>query len=58
VVFAHDGVSYIIDGSLLTRTGAVTVDYLTQGWHTGFEISSEFPIAGACAVGGSCGGCG
>jgi len=49
------GITYLIDKDLESQTGLVTVDFVEQGWRSGFMVSSEKPIAsGASSCGGSC----
>jgi Fe-S cluster assembly iron-binding protein IscA len=55
-VFANGDVKYFIDTELLTKTGDVTIDFISEGWQRGFTVSAQNPVTG----GGSCGagGCG
>jgi hypothetical protein len=50
----HGGIVYLIDKELIDRVGIVTVDYLDQGWRSGFMVSSEKPImdGASCGIGG------
>ena len=59
-VFTNGGVQYIIDNDLLKITGDITIDFVSEGWQSGFSISAENPIAESCSSGGTCsaqGGC-
>lgn len=53
--YENDGISYLIDKELLVRLGEVKVDYVEEGWQTGFLVSSSKPIVTApSACGSSC----
>jgi iron-sulfur cluster assembly protein len=50
-----NGITYLIDKELSDRLGEVTVDYVEEGWRTGFMVSSVNPISsGPSACGSSC----
>jgi iron-sulfur cluster assembly protein len=53
-VFDNGGVQYIVDNNLLQMTGDITIDFVTEGWRSGFSISTENPVAGSCSMGGTC----
>ena len=53
-VFTNGGVQYIIDNDTLKMTGGITIDFVTEGWQSGFTIQSENPVAGSCSLDGSC----
>ncbi len=55
-VFNNGGVQYVIDKDLLKNTGDITIDFVNEGWQTGFSISTEKPISGSCATGNTCAG--
>ena len=59
-IFDNGGVQYIIDKDILKMTGDITIDFVTEGWQSGFTIQSQNPVAGSCGVDGTCssqGGC-
>lgn len=48
-------VTYLCERDLLDRLGKVSVDFVEQGWRSGFVVASEKPLGlqlGTC--GGSC----
>jgi len=53
-VFEMGSVTYLADPTLLERTGKITIDYVVEGWNSGFTIESEKPIVRSCAAGGGC----
>lgn len=53
-VFATGMVTYLADSELLERTGNITIDYLVDGWNSGFTIESEKPVGRSCVAGGGC----
>jgi len=60
-VFENDTLKFLVEQSLLTTTGGITVDYIDAGPRSGFGITSVNPIGGGggCSSGscgsGSCG---
>jgi Fe-S cluster assembly iron-binding protein IscA len=68
-IFEQDGVTFLVDNSLFTTTGSITVDYIQSSscgcgrgsGSGGFSVTSENRLSrgGACASGscssGSCG---
>ena len=61
-VFDNDTLKFLVEDSLLTTCGEITVDYMDAGPRAGFGITSANPIgggAGGCSSGscdsGSCG---
>jgi iron-sulfur cluster assembly protein len=61
-VFENDTIKFLVEESLMTTCGGITVDYVDAGPRSGFGITSVNPIssgAGGCSS-GSCGdgGCG
>lgn len=53
--YENDGISYLIDKDLLVRLGEVKVDYVEEGWQTGFMVSSSKPlVTDQSACGSSC----
>ena len=60
-VFENDSLKFLVEDSLLTTCGGITVDFVDAGPRSGFGITSVNPIngAGGCSS-GSCdsGGCG
>jgi iron-sulfur cluster assembly protein len=55
-VFDKDGISFLVDNSLMENCGDIKVDFIDDGFRSGFSIQSTKPIAGA--GGGACGSCG
>lgn len=55
-VFEQGGKQYIIDNDLMQRTGSINIDFIVEGWGSGFTILSEKPVSGSCACSaeGSC----
>ena len=49
---------FLVDGDLLTRCGAVKVDFIEAGSRSGFAITAANSLGtgGGCCSGGSCGG--
>lgn len=60
-IFENDNLKFLVEGSLLTTCGAITVDFVDAGPRSGFGITSTNPISsgGGCSS-DSCGsgGCG
>jgi len=61
-VFENDSIKFLVEGSLMTTCGGITVDFMDAGPRSGFGITSTNLINGAgggCSS-GSCGssGCG
>lgn len=60
-VFDNDSLKFLVEDSLLTATGGITVDYIDAGPRSGFGITSVNPIStgGGCSSGscdsGTCG---
>ena len=49
------GVTYLIDKKLLEHVGGVKIDFVEQGWRSGFVVSSHKPVTnGASVCGSSC----
>jgi Fe-S cluster assembly iron-binding protein IscA len=49
------GLTYLIEKGLQERLGEVKVDYLEEGWRSGFMVSSEKPFqTGPSVCGSSC----
>jgi Fe-S cluster assembly iron-binding protein IscA len=47
--------TFVIDQQLSEQLGEVKVDFVEEGWRSGFMVSSENPVnAGPSACGGSC----
>jgi Fe-S cluster assembly iron-binding protein IscA len=57
-VFDYGGVEYIIDNDLLEESGAITIDFVVEGWQSGFTITPGKAVSGSCPVGGTCSACG
>ena len=55
-VFENDSLKFLVEKSLLTTCGGITVDYVDAGPRSGFGITSVKPISsgGGCSS-GSCG---
>jgi iron-sulfur cluster assembly protein len=60
-IFDNDTIKFLVEESLMTTCGGITVDYVDAGPRSGFGITSVNPISsgGGCSS-GSCGdgGCG
>ena len=60
-VFENDTLKFLVEDSLLTTCGEITVDFVDAGPRSGFGITSTNPIngGGGCSSGscesGSCG---
>jgi Fe-S cluster assembly iron-binding protein IscA len=53
--FETSGVTYLIEKDLLERIGGVKVDFVKEGWRSGFVVSSDKPVStGPSACGSSC----
>lgn len=59
LTFDVAGMSYVISRELDEKSGGVTIDYMDQGYATGFSITpaKDLGFEGA-ACGGGCSGCG
>ena len=60
--YEQDGMTFLVDNSLLDTCGSIKIDFIDAGMRSGFSISSTNPIGdggGGCS-GGSCSssGCG
>jgi Fe-S cluster assembly iron-binding protein IscA len=53
-VFDNGGVQYVVDNDLLQITGDIAIDFVAEGWQSGFSISAENPVSGSCSTGGTC----
>jgi Fe-S cluster assembly iron-binding protein IscA len=52
---SNNGVTYLIDKELHERVGGVNVDFVEQGWRSGFVVSSDNPVSsGPSSCGSSC----
>ena len=50
-----DGLTYLIDKTLASTSGKITVDFVDNGWQQGFTVNSENPLAGdgaSCSTSG------
>jgi len=61
-IFENDSIKFLVEESLMTTCGGITVDFVDAGPRSGFGITSVNPIngiGGGCSS-GSCdsGGCG
>ena len=62
-VFENDTLKFLVEDSLMSTCGGITVDYVDAGPRSGFGITSVNPISsgGGCSSGscgsGSCGWC-
>jgi len=53
--FVNGEITYLIDKNLQERTGDIKVDFLEQGWRSGFTVSASKPVGGGpSACGSSC----
>jgi iron-sulfur cluster assembly protein len=60
-VFENDSLKFLVEGSLMTTCGGITVDFVDAGPRSGFGITSTNPVnAGGGCSSGECGsgGCG
>ena len=51
------GITYLIDKKLSEHVGAVKIDFVKQGWRSGFVVSSDKPVIdshSACGTSCSC----
>ncbi|MBP7926357.1 MAG: hypothetical protein KAZ13_00655 [Desulfobulbus sp.] len=55
-VFEEGDLKFLVDGDLLTRCGAVKVDFIEAGYRSGFSITAANPLGGGSCSSGSCGG--
>jgi Fe-S cluster assembly iron-binding protein IscA len=56
--FDFEGLSVVVDKGLLTTTGGITIDYVSEGWRAGLSITPKKPLKaapGAFSCGGDCG---
>jgi len=53
-VFDENGVSFLVDNALMENCGDIKVDFIDDGFRSGFSIQSTRPIGG----GSACGSCG
>ncbi len=59
-VYENDTLKFLVEESLLTTCGSITVDFIDAGPRSGFGITSANPIGGGGCSSGSCdsGSCG
>lgn len=57
-VITIDALDFLIDKTLLVKTGAIKIDFLDNTGNTGFAITSENAIGGGGCASGSCSSCG
>ena len=55
-MFEEGDLKFLVDGDLLTRCGAVKVDFIEAGYRSGFSITAANPLGGSSCSSGSCGG--
>ncbi len=55
-MFEEGDLKFLVDGDLLTRCGAVKVDFIEAGYRSGFSITAANPLGGGSCSSGSCGG--
>ena len=55
-MFEEGDLKFLVDGDLLTRCGAVKVDFIEAGYRSGFSITAANPQGGGSCSTGSCGG--
>ncbi len=53
-MFDKDGISFLVDRTLLQACGEIKVDFVDDGFRSGFSIYSARPVGG----GSGCSGCG
>ena len=59
--YEQDGLTFLVDNSLLDTCGAIKIDFMDAGMRSGFSISSDKPLGdgGGCSSQGcSSSGCG
>ena len=54
-MFEEGDLKFLVDGDLLTRCGAVKVDFIEAGYRSGFSITAANPLGGGSCSSGSCG---
>ena len=54
-VYRNNGITFVMDSTLLEDAKPVTVDYLENEYGAGYNVTSNLPKAGGC--GGSCSTC-
>nr|WP_267314032.1 hypothetical protein [Desulfosediminicola ganghwensis] len=59
-VYENDTLKFLVEESLLTTCGSITVDFIDAGPRSGFGITSSNPIGGGGCSSGDCssGSCG
>ena len=55
-MFEEGDLKFLVDGDLLTRCGAVKVDFIEAGYRSGLSIPAANPLGGGSCSSGSCGG--
>jgi len=54
--FDFDGLTFLVDNSLMSSCGSIKVDFVEAGMRSGFSITSAIPVGGGRAsCGTSCG---
>jgi iron-sulfur cluster assembly protein len=60
--YEQDGLTFLVDNSLLDSCGSIKVDFMDAGMRSGFSISSTNPLSngggGGCSSEGCGSGCG
>ncbi len=57
-VAEFEGLTVLIDKTLLTQCDKVYIDYIDADARSGFSITSTNPVGGGGGCGGSCSSCG
>ena len=55
-MFEEGDLKFLVVGDLLTKCGAVKVDFIEAGYRSGFSITAANPLGGGSCSSGSCGG--
>lgn len=57
--YQENGITFLVDNGLLKTTGEIKIDYINDGYRSGFAISSAIPVGGGgCKSGCGSGSCG
>lgn len=53
-VYKVNGFTMVVEKSLVEQTKEITVDYVSSGMGSGFQVKSMAPVGGGSSCGGSC----
>lgn len=54
-VFDQDGITFVVEEKLLTQSGGIKVDFIDNGYRSGFAVTSNIPLSSKSSCGSSCG---